>query len=82
MSTLKIETAGQSAQGSADMSLTGIVDAREFREKVNDQRDDITDIKSTGSKSPSQTFDASSTSVDVLLDIHKTLKRIESKLDK
>lgn len=28
LSTLKIETAGQSAQGSADMSLTGIMEAR------------------------------------------------------
>ncbi len=76
LSYLKIETAGQSVQGAADMSLTGIIDARKFREMVLDQRDQITD------KSPEsmqiQTSDESEM-IPVLKEILKTLKNIESK---
>ncbi len=76
LSYLKIETAGQSVQGAADMSLTGIIDARKFREMVLDQRDQITD------KSPEsmqiQTSDESEM-IPVLKEILKTLKNIEKK---
>ncbi|MCC5942605.1 MAG: PH domain-containing protein [Balneolaceae bacterium] len=77
LSYLKIETAGQSVQGAADMSLTGIIDARKFREMVLDQRDEITD------KSPdsAQTQSADENDIIPLLnEIHKTLKSIESKV--
>ena len=36
---LKIETAGSSKPGGADMKLIGIIDADNFKEKVLDQRD-------------------------------------------
>ena len=36
---LKIETAGNSSDGSADMSLIGIIDAMKFRDLVIEQRD-------------------------------------------
>lgn len=79
LSILKIETAGQSVQSGTDMSLIGIVDAREFREQVIDQRDKITDL---GSASPSQT--ASKTveinSDETLTAILETLQRIEKKI--
>lgn len=79
LSTLKIETAGQSAQGSTDMSLTGIVDAREFREKVIDQRDKITDLASSSSSTaPSASVDGDSG--DTLKAILETLQRIEEKI--
>ncbi len=43
LSILKIETAGQTGQGGADLSLIGIVDAHQFRERVLDQRDEVTE---------------------------------------
>lgn len=43
LSTLKIETAGQSGQGGSDMSITGIADADTFRRAVLAQRDRLTD---------------------------------------
>lgn len=79
LSTLKIETAGQSAQSGTDMSLIGIVEAREFREKVIDQRDKITDL---GSSSAATETPASvdGDSGDTLKAILETLKRIEKKI--
>lgn len=78
LSTLKIETAGQSAQGGTDMSLIGIVDAREFREKVIDQRDKITDLGPSSSKKVSAPTDGSSE--QTLQAILETLQRIEKKI--
>lgn len=78
LSTLKIETAGQSAQGGTDMSLIGIVDAREFREKVIDQRDKITDLGSSSSKKISAPTDRSSE--QTLQAILETLQLIEKKI--
>lgn len=79
LSTLKIETAGQSAQGGTDMSLIGIVDAREFREKVIDQRDKITDLAtSSASKTPSVSGQVDTE--DTLKAILETLQRIEKKI--
>ena len=79
LSILKIETAGQSNQTGTDMSLIGIVDAREFREKVIDQRDRITDLGSstTTGKSLAQ---ADTPSADTLQAILETLQRIEKKI--
>jgi putative membrane protein len=78
LSTLKIETAGQSAQGGTDMSLIGIVDSREFREKVIDQRDKITDLGS--SSSPSKPVSSDGESNETLQAILETLQRIEKKI--
>lgn len=78
LSTLKIETAGQSAQGGTDMSLIGIVDSRDFREKVIDQRDKITDLGS--SSSTTKTISGKGFSEDTLQAILETLQRIEKKI--
>lgn len=79
LSTLKIETAGQSTAGGTDMSLIGIVDSREFREQVIDQRDKITDLGSKSSSStPSSSDDGESK--ETLLAILETLQRIEKKI--
>lgn len=74
LSILKIETAGNSAAGSADLSLIGIVDAHNFRQMVFDQRDKVTDNTSTGSQE-------SESVVEVLKDIRESMKRIEGKLN-
>lgn len=80
LSKLLVETAGQSAAGTADMSLTGIIEARSFREMVLEQRDNITDRGSYHSSSPSET---NSTDLGpILTEIHKTLLSIDRKLDR
>jgi len=80
LSKLMIETAGQSSQGMSDMSLTGIINSRQFRERVLDQRDEITDRGSyQGSTDSSGENDESL--APILQEIHKTLKSIEQKLD-
>lgn len=73
LSTLKIETAGNSAAGGADLSLIGIKDAHFFRQMVFDQRDKVTD--NTSSSTPE-----SESVVEVLKDIRESLKKIEGKL--
>lgn len=79
LSQLKIETAGQSIEGAADMSLTGIIDARKFRETVLDQRDEITD-KNTRSSPKTPQKDGDEDELLILLrDIHTTLIKIEKK---
>ena len=76
---LTVETAGQSSQG-ALVSLTGIVDAKAFREAVLNQRD----VLSAGLShldTPAvrqEPIDASS----LLSEIRDTLLRIEVKLEK
>lgn len=77
ISRIMIETAGNSAQGVSDMSLIGIVKAREFREMVLDQRDDITDQKSSSSTPSVQ--DSDTEMISLLKEMNETLKRIESK---
>ena len=77
--TLTVETAGQSGQG-ALVSLTGIVDAKSFRETVLNQRDAL-------STSPGQTVaelpagDLSG-AAPLLTEIRDSLLRIESMLEK
>jgi membrane protein YdbS with pleckstrin-like domain len=39
LSTLRVETAGQSSQPGAEVNLTGIVDVHDFRDRVLMQRD-------------------------------------------
>jgi membrane protein YdbS with pleckstrin-like domain len=84
LSYLQVETAGQSVQGGADMSLTGIIDARRFREMVLDQRDDITDRHPSSAESAgvpvSPASSANSELVPLLQEIHKTLKNIERRI--
>ncbi|GAB5408938.1 MAG: PH domain-containing protein [Balneolaceae bacterium] len=77
LSTLKIETAGNSAAGSADLSLIGIIDAHDFRQMVFDQRDKVTD----NSSSSSSESESSESIVEVLKDIRDSLNKIEVKLN-
>lgn len=81
MSTLKVETAGQSAQQTADLSLTGIMDALTFRETVLNQRDDITDISRPASSGDSSTI-AGNDVVAILSQIRDSLKSIDQKLNR
>lgn len=81
LSYLQIETAGQSVQGMADMSLTGIIDARKFREIVLDQRDEITDKGSSGSSQVSiPQSERDHELLPLLQQMHETLKNIEKKI--
>ncbi|MEQ8577649.1 MAG: PH domain-containing protein [Balneola sp.] len=74
LSILQIETAGSSASASADLSLIGIVNASQFRDKVLDQRDVVTENTSSSS-APSS--DNSEDVLEVLKDIRNSLNRIE-----
>ncbi len=77
LSILKIETAGSSAQGTADLTLIGIVNASEFRNKVLDQRDKVTENRHHNNA------DLESESlISVLKEIRDTLKKVEAKLEK
>lgn len=78
-STLKVETAGQSGSGGSDLSLTGIVDSRAFRERVLGQRDKTTEQYSDQRDSTAST--KGNEQMLVLRDIHDTLKNIERKID-
>lgn len=77
LSTLRVETAGQSAQAAADLSLTGIVKAQEFRGKVLDQRDIVTD--NTSGRTTGRENEEEET-IHILKDIRDSLRSIESKL--
>tara|TARA_R110002124_G_scaffold252177_5_gene417457 strand:+ start:2373 stop:2900 length:528 start_codon:yes stop_codon:yes gene_type:complete len=74
LSILKIETAGSSGAGAADLTLIGIVDATNFRDRVFDQRDIVTENTSSSSNSES-----SENVLEVLKDIRASLDRIEKK---
>ncbi|MGF1670762.1 MAG: PH domain-containing protein [Balneolaceae bacterium] len=78
LSTLYVETAGQSAQSAADLSLTGIVGARNFRERVLDQRDIVTDNQTNRITEPESTDQH--ILLPILTDIQKTLKSIDKKI--
>ncbi len=78
LSQLKIETAGQSVQGMADMTLTGIINSRNFREMVLDQRDLITDKQPSSSATPGK-IDSDDDMITLLKKIHETLQKIEQK---
>ena len=74
LSILKVETAGNSGAGAADLSLIGIVDAHEFRQMVFDQRDKVTDNVSN-SESTSESM------VEILSEIRDSIKNIEKKFE-
>ena len=72
LSILKIETAGSSGAGSPDLTLIGIVNAANFRDRVFDQRDIVTENTSSTSSSEN-----SESVLEVLKDIRASLDRIE-----
>lgn len=76
---LTVETAGQSGQG-ALVSLTGIIDAKSFREAVLNQRDVISAASSHSAPEAvrQEPFEVSS----LLSEIRDSLLRIEAKLEK
>ena len=81
--TLTVETAGQSGPG-ALVSLTGILNAEDFRETVLAQRDALSDRSAPGLTSvPAQEAHAIAPSTDtaVLTEIRDALLRIEAKIN-
>jgi len=77
--TLSVETAGQSSEGSL-LKLTGITDARKFRDAVLRQRD-VTVAATAGDAHPPGVSVAGVPSSDaVLIEIRDTLQRIERRL--
>jgi putative membrane protein len=76
---LTVETAGQSGQG-ALVSLTGIKDAKSFREAVLNQRDLVSAASSQSD--PEAVRQESSDASSLLSEIRDSLLRIEAKLEK
>jgi len=72
LSILRIETAGSSGAGSPDLTLIGIINASDFRDKVFDQRDVVTENRSSTSETGSN-----EDVLEVLKDIRSSLNRIE-----
>ncbi|MGI9469771.1 MAG: PH domain-containing protein [Rubripirellula sp.] len=79
--TLTVETAGQSGVGSL-VSLTGIVNAPEFRETVLNQRERQATNKSQATPLQAVNETEVSDSNSLLTEIRDSLVRIESILDK
>lgn len=77
LSSLMIETAGNSSANMTDMKLLGIIDAAHFRQKVIEQRDEIT-YNRTGNE-VKETSDRDHPLMPLLQEISATLKRIEDK---
>ena len=75
LSVLRVETAGSSGQGQADLTLIGIEDAADFRAQVLQQRDEVTENRY--SQSPSESEDSI---VELLSEIRDSLKVIEQKI--
>ena len=76
LSVLRVETAGSSGQGQADLTLIGIEDAADFRSQVLQQRDEVTENRY--SQPSSQEDD---TVVALLSEIRDSLKVIEQKME-
>lgn len=76
LSILKVETAGGSGQGQADLTLIGIRDASEFRSQVLEQRDKVTDNKYSSS-----TRETDESTLAVLKEIRDSLQSIDQKID-
>lgn len=72
ISILKIETAGNTGQNSADLSLIGIVEAVDFRNMVFEQRDKVTEMSATNEETES--------TAQLLRDIRDTLNSIDKKI--
>ena len=77
--TLTVETAGQSGQG-ALISLTGIIDAKSFREAVLNQREAIS--ATSPHSAPEAVRQVRFDSSPLLAEIRDSLLRIEAKLEK
>ena len=73
--TLTVETAGQSGSGSL-VSLTGIVDAKAFREAVLAQRDASNAISMDKPSSSGETLNSSTN--ELLIEIRDSLRRLEN----
>lgn len=73
LSILKVETAGNSASATADLSLIGITDAHSFRQMVFDQRDKVTDNNYSINED-------SESLLDVLKDIRTLLQKSDGKV--
>lgn len=81
LETLSIETAGQSgASGSGFVTLTGIVNAKAFREAVLEQRDKLSEKESSSTLPVASINPASMQTNALLLEIRNSLLRLESKL--
>lgn len=81
LAKMRIETAGQTAQGMADAQLVGIVDMLAFRDAVLEQRDLVSGF---GRPQAPKTEAAPTTAEggdEVLREIRDTLLRIEKRLD-
>jgi len=76
LSSLQIETAGQSTANAVDMKLIGIVDAGTFRQIVMDQRDEVT--YNRGSHATTAEAGNDHPLKSILENISDTLKRIEN----
>ena len=76
LSILRIETAGGSGQGQADLTLIGIRDAADFRAQVLEQRVEVTENRYAQSSQEDDEV------VALLGDIRDSLKSIEQKIGK
>ena len=83
LSTLKFETAGHSA-GQANMHLTGIIDAHEFRNKIFEARDTLkqknNQPRESGEIATSQNHDLATGQLAVLQSIDRRLDEIATLL--
>jgi len=77
LSSLQIETAGQSAANAVDLKLIGITDSSEFRKIVMDQRDEVTYNRAAERIGRSEGNDHPLKSI--LIEISEILKKIEEK---
>ena len=76
---LRLETAGQSSgPGGALVSLVGVREARAFRDRVLEQRDNVTENRRDDE---SVALSAPDESAPILAEIRDALLRIEGKLD-
>lgn len=73
LSILKIETAGGAGQGMSNLMLIGIIDAHNFRSRVLEQRDLVTENAGAGSVGEESTL-------NILKEIRDTLQRIEDRV--
>lgn len=79
LASVKVETAGNSGPNQADMTLPGLVDAREFRNRVLEQRRTLrTGGAPAPVAAPASAMDGQV--LEVLADIRDTLKRLEARL--
>lgn len=73
LSILKVETAGNTGQGMSDLTLVGIIGASDFRNRVLEQRDQVTDTVGGDGMSRDDV-------VEILKEIRDSLRRIESNI--